>query len=106
MSEKSTMTDTFNLPEGHRELHRLVMPLGASPETTQLYVESQAHVTPVEMAGGSPGGFAEALASASSQVNADASADAYTRTGLRLPGRRMRAFGNYFNASPPPYCRR
>ena len=106
MSEKSTMTDTFNLPEGHRELHRLVMPLGASPETTPLYVESQAHVTPVEMAGGSPGGFAEALASASSPVNADASADAYSRTGLTIPARRMRSFGTYFNAFPASYWRR
>lgn len=98
MSEKSTMTDTFTLPEGHRELHRLVLPLGASPETMPLYVESQAHVTPVEVAGGSPG--------VSSPVNTVASTDVYTRTGLTIPAARVRSFGTYFNAFPASYWRR
>ena len=98
MSEKSTMTDTFSLPEGHRELHRLVLPLGASPETMPLYVESQAHVTPAEVAEGSPG--------VSSPVNVDASTDAYSRTGLTIPAGRMRSFGTYFNAFPASYWRR
>lgn len=106
MSEKSTMTDTFTLPEGHRELHRLVLPFGASPETMPLYVESSAHVSPVDVAEGASTEIMEAVAGVRRPATSDVEEGTYTRSGITVPAGQTRSFGTYFNAFPASYWRR
>ncbi len=105
MSEKSTMNDTFDLPDGHRELHRLVMPLGSSPETMPLYVESQSHVAPIETR--EDGSFRVHGGPSEPNISeVTAQYETQARHTVRVPGGSVRSCGTYFNAFPASYWRR
>lgn len=106
MSEKSTMNDTFDLPDGHRELHRLVMPLGSNSETLPLYVENSANVSTFEAAQGSSDEVMEALAGVRRAAAGGVAGGSYTRSGITVPAGQIRSFGTYFNAFPASYWRR
>ena len=105
-----TTTDAPARPEAERRiLHRLILPLEATPDIIPLYIEQQsARSSAVSSSFGLGGGDEQVDAAGGStapaaQVDATELSDRYS---VRIPAGQMRSFGTYFNAFPASYWRR
>ena len=99
-------------PEGHRVIHRLIMPKDPSADILPLYIESAsagafAAPTSNPALGGSKETAKAEKTSRTPVLDHAFELDQYTeRHGVSIPQSESRSFGTYFNAFPASYWRR
>lgn len=105
--------DTTAEPDPSRRLlHRLILPLEATPDIVPLYIEQTSARSGANTASFGLGGDDAAPETPSRSEHAGAStaqvdvSELSERHSVRVPAHQMRSFGTYFNAFPASYWRR